>query len=310
MVKKKIIFPNLTLKLYNKHMNIWFRKLRGLILIVVFLFLSLLNFFQTEIVLFYDVNIYFIPVLNFLFGLLVLVIYLTLNKEKDELENEFTSVVNHTFRTPLTSIGWMVKELEEDLPKEEKLNLLQKINNSTKKIIDIVDLFVGIKDLNNTASYKFEATSIRDIIEKIIPKYREEIKKKNINLNISTFKDIPLLTLDLNKISFVIDSLLENSLFYTQKNGNILIDAKFENDLLTILVKDDGIGFDDSDKTKVFTKFFRNKDAVLMNPNGMGLKLYLSKTIIKRHKGNIEVKSEGKNKGSSVYITIPLLKKK
>ena len=64
----------------------------------------------------------------------------------------------------------------------------------------------------------FGATSIHDIIEKSITKYREEIKKKNINFNISTFKDIPLITVDLNKISFLLlDALIENALLHTKE---------------------------------------------------------------------------------------------
>jgi signal transduction histidine kinase len=60
---------------------------------------------------------------------------------------------------------------------------------------------------------------------------------------------------------------------------------------------------------KIFNKFYRSKDAILMNPNGMGLKLYLSRTIIKRHKGEIYLESSGKDKGTIAYIKLPLAKK-
>ena len=284
-------------------------KFKNLSIIIIFIFLSILNFFQNEASIFYDLPIYFVPFLNFIFGLLVIILYTTKSISKDKTEEEFTAVVNHTFRTPLTSISWMTKELEEDLSKEERNNILQKISNSTKKVLDIVDLFVGIKELNNHASYDFKATSVRDIIEKSITKYREDIKNKNINFQISTFKDIPLITLDLNKISFVIDTMLENSLFYTKNKGHISIDANFDKKVLTIIIKDDGIGFDNFEKMKIFNKFYRSKDAILMNPNGMGLKLYLSKTIIKRHKGEIYLESNGKDRGTTAYIKLPLNKK-
>ncbi len=284
-------------------------KFKNLSIIVIFVFLSLLNFFQTELSIFYDFPIYFFAFLNFIFGLLIIILYITKFIENDKTEEEFTTVVNHTFRTPLTSIAWMTKELEEDLPKEERLLILQKINNANKKVLDIVDLFVGIKELNNKASYDFRATSIHDIVEKSITKYREEIKKKNINFNISTFKDIPLITVDLNKISFVIDALIENALLYTKEKGNITVDAKFDRKILTIIIKDDGMGFDKIEAMKIFNKFYRSKEAILLNPNGMGLKLYLSKIIIRRHKGEIFIESQGKNKGAVAYMKIPLIKK-
>lgn len=284
-------------------------KFKNLTILIIFIILSFLNFFQNESSLFYDLPLYLIPSLNFIFGLLIIILYTTKFIEKDKTEEEFTTVVNHTFRTPLTSIMWMAQELEADLSKEEKNNVLQKITNSTKKVLDIVDLFVGIKELNNRASYDFKATSIRDIIEKSITKYREDIKKKNINFQISTFKDIPLITVDLNKISFVIDAVLENALLYTKEKGNIIVDAKFDRKVLTIIIKDDGMGLDKIEIMKIFNKFYRNKEAMLMNPNGMGLKLYLSKIIINRHKGEIFLDSEGKGKGTTAYIKLPLIKK-
>jgi len=230
-------------------------------------------------------------------------------KNNDEnTENEFITVVNHTFRTPLTSILWILDELKEDLSKEEKLLLIQKIENSTKKVLDIVDLFVGIKNINDTSGYVFEATSIRDILEKTIMKYREDITKKNIKFNIPTFKDIPLLTMDLKKISFVIDSIIENALLYTLKGGSIAIEALFNKNMLILKVTDTGIGFTPKDKRKLFTKFFRSREAILMNPNGTGLKLYLAKQIIERHKGKLYVESVGEKQGSKLFIELPLQK--
>ena len=61
---------------------------------------------------------------------------------------------------------------------------------------------------------------------------------------------------------------------------------------------------------KVFTKFWRSDKSISMNPNGMGLKLYLAREIIHRHKGKIYLESDGKDTGSTFYIELPLVKKK
>ncbi len=223
----------------------------------------------------------------------------------NRLESEFTTIVNHTFRTPLTRVMWFTKELEKDLSMNEKLLYLQNITNATNKVLEIVDLFVGIKNINDTAGYFFEATSLRDIVEKSIVKYREEINKKNIAFQVSTFKDVPLLTLDLKKISFVIDTLIENAIFYTPKSGKVLIDSTSDAKKLTVYVSDTGIGLGWMDKMRIFSRFFRTKKSVLMNPDGMGLKLYLSKIIIARHKGKIYAKSKGIDKGTTFFVELP-----
>lgn len=248
-----------------------------------------------------DINLQLIILIVFLY---IIYQYIKLHLKTNKLESEFTSIVNHTFRTPLTRINWISKELEKDLPQKEKMLHIQNLNNATNKVLEIVDLFAGIKNIKDMSSYFFEAISIRDIVEKSIVKHREEINKKNIMFNVSTFKNIPLLTLDTKKISFVIDSLIENAILYTQIGGEVSIDSIHNGKKLTLVVQDNGMGLSFRDKIKIFSRFYRNKEAVLKNPDGMGLKLYLSKQIIKRHNGNIYVKSN-KNKGSKFFIELP-----
>lgn len=231
--------------------------------------------------------------------------YLSLYVKVSKLEYEFTSIVNHTFRTPLTRIMWYSKELEQEMPQKDKLLYLQNITNATNKVLEIVDLFMGIKNISNTSAYFFEAISIRDIVEKSIVKYREEINKKNLTFQVSTFKDVPLLTLDIKKISFVVDAVVENSILYSPKESKIWIECTPNKNSLTLIVSDNGMGLSMIDKIRIFSRFYRSKRAVLMYPDGMGLKLYLSKQIIKRHAGRLYATSNGKDKGTKFFMELP-----
>ena len=252
-----------------------------------------------------DIPIWFIPTIAFISILCIGIYYFNINLNKKKIEYEFTSIVNHTFRTPITSITWFIKELEKDLPQQEKLLYLQNIQNSINKILAIVDTFAGIKDVNNISTYYFEAVSLREVVEKSIAKYREKINKKDITFNVSTFKDIPLLTVDLKKITFVVDTLIENAIFYTPANGKILIDCIATRKNLTFFVSDTGLGLSFMDKIRIFSRFYRSKDARRINTDGMGLALYLSKQIIKRHQGKIYAKSKGRNTGTTFFVKIP-----
>lgn len=258
-------------------------------------------------------EIYLIPlnvliVLGVLLYFVLIQLYTTSNKSLEDTENEFIKIVNHTFRTPLTSINWLLKELKEDLEKEEKNNLIQRAENSTKKLIDITDLFAGIKQLDNQSSYEFKATSLRDIVENILTKYREDIIVKKITFNIPTFAKIPLITLDLNKISFAIESIIENNIIYNKEGGEININTEFKKSYIKIDFHDTGIGFSKKEKNKIFERFYRTTKAISVNPNGMGLKLYLSSKIIKMHNGKIEINSGGPDQGSTTTIILPLNK--
>lgn len=248
------------------------------------------------------------PVLSLIAILYVLYLFLRFYFKNRKTEYEFTSIINHTFRTPLTKINWISKELENiDLTREERLSNIQNLNNATNKLLEIIDLIAGIKDIKNNQGYVMSKASFRDIVEKSIERYKDDITKKNIVFKISTFETIPLFVLDLSKISFAVDTLIENAIAYTPVGGSILIDCilKKKNTLL-FYVADTGMGLNFYDKIKIFSRFFRSKKARLFHPDGMGLRLYLSKQIIKRHGGKIYAKSKGKNEGAVFFIELPI----
>jgi len=253
----------------------------------------------------FNLPLWVIPIISFILILYIGYSFVDLYLNKNEVEHEFTTIVNHTFRTPLTRISWITKELEKELSQNERLTYIQNLNNATGRLVEIVDLIAGIKNINDKTGYTFEATSLRDIVEKSIVKYREEINKKNLTFQVPTFKDIPLLTVDLKKITFVIDTIIENAIIYTPKDGKIIIDCISKNGKLTLAVADSGPGLSLQDKFKIFSKFFRAKNATLVYPDGMGLRLHLSRQIVARHHGRIYVKSIGKNKGSTFFLELP-----
>ncbi len=283
--------------------------IKSFLFVLCFFGIFFLLFRQDYLNSLYHLPSWVIPLISCVFLIYFAYRFVMLYLLTDKIEYEFTSIVNHTFRTPLTRINWISKELEKDMSQDEKLLYIQNLNNATDKLLEIVDLIAGIKDIKNTTGYVFVATSMRDVVEKSIAKYREEINKKNITFQIPTFKDIPLLTADLKKITFAVDALLENAVTYTPKDGKILIDCILKsNNKLHFSIKDTGMGLSFYDKMRIFSRFYRSKKAVLAYPDGMGLRLYLAKQIILLHNGEIYAKSGGRNKGATFFIELPLSK--
>ncbi len=291
--------------MYNIYMNKMMRIFKGFLLTFYLFFIMYLLLENTNISSLYNFSTWTIPAIAFVSIIILGYYYIHLFLKIGSLEFEFTSIVNHVFRTPLTRIMWITKELEKDLSQEERKLYLQNLENATARILDIVDIIVGIKDVGNTSGYLFKAVYIREIIEKSILKYREKINQKNIGFEVANFKGVPLLTVDLKKISFVIDVLMENAIFYTPENGKIMIDCKLKSDKIIISISDTGLGLDFKDRIHIFSKFYRGLDAKLSNTDGLGLGLYLSRQIIKRHKGQIYARSKGRNKGSTFFIELP-----
>jgi signal transduction histidine kinase len=289
-------------------MNKISRQIGILLTILYIIIIFILVFRNNQIATSNNIPVWVIPGIFFVSILYICYRYIALRIREDRLEKEIISIVNHAFRTPLTNIMWNSKELEKNLPQNEKFLYLQNLNNNANKILGVIEVLTGIKNVKNTSGYFFEAISIREIVEKSIKKYRDKITKKNISFQVSTFKDIPLLTLDLKKISFVIDTIIENAISYTKKDGKILIDCISNNKKLILYISDTGIGLSILDKLMIFSKFYRNKRAKLMNTDGMGLKLYLSRQIIKRHRGEIYARSNGVDEGTTFFIELPFRK--
>ena len=278
--------------------GVFFLLYLGLVFYIVWDYTALTTWFE--------LSPYLIPIIAVPSILAIGFKFIELYYRTEQMEYEFTSIVNHTFRTPLTRVMWYSKELERDLPANERALYVQDIANATTRILDIVDLFAGIKNINDRSGYFFQATSLRDIIERTIIKYRAEINKRGLLFDVSTFKDAPMLTLDLKKITFVIDGMLENAIFYTPKGGKITIDYVTKGKVLSLFVRDTGMGFTGMERFRIFNRFYRSKRAILMNPDGMGLKLYLSRQIIHRHHGKLYAISGGKDKGATFYMDLPL----
>ncbi len=258
---------------------------------------------------FLGLPVWLIPAVTVISIIMAGISYIKIYLKVNILEYEFTSIVNHTFRTPLTRIVWALKEMRDNEVDKQKLLYIQNVDNSANRILNIVDILVGMQDIDNKSSYFWSPISIRKVLENSISKYREIIDQKKFNFKISLFTEIPPLTADLKKMSFVFDAIMENTLWYTPVGGNITIGSIRKKDKVIFYAEDSGIGLDFHDRNRIFSKFYRGDVARKMNTDGMGLSMYLAHKIVERHGGRIYVKSKGRNRGATFFVELPIGKK-
>ena len=111
------------------------------------------------------------------------------------------------------------------------------------------------------------------------------------------------------QIEQVITNILSNAIKFTPSEGSITITVKQHNKYTDILIKDTGVGFTENELEKIFKKFGkieRYGKQLDVDIEGSGLGLYISKEIVELHDGKIWVESEGKNKGSTFIIKLPM----
>ncbi|HNU43066.1 MAG TPA: HAMP domain-containing sensor histidine kinase, partial [Cyclobacteriaceae bacterium] len=153
-------------------------------------------------------------------------------------------------------------------------------------------------------TYTAEPVDLHQVINQVIDSMKLVFKKQNAIVNFSTEgRDFSLLG-GASHLTSVIYNLLDNALKYSLVNPNINIHLQENKETLTIRIQDNGIGIASEYKTKVFEKFFRVPTGDVHNIKGYGLGLSYVDSVIKSHKGTIEVESEP-GKGSTFIIRLP-----
>ena len=235
----------------------------------------------------------------------------------DRAKSEFIRVASHQFRTPLSGIRF---EAEYILEKRERGDLAA--NEAVDGIILIYEriLFL-IRTLNDIfdvleidqgeTKLKKEETSFAETVkdaESVIRQpfvYTQNTKK--FTIDIKSVKQ-PVL-IDREKVKRILIIILTNAFVFTDKNGEILLQAKImgkgKNRTLNILISDNGIGIPAAERNKVFEKFYRASNASRAVPNGTGLGLFIVKTFIQMHGGHLVIK-DAKGKGTIFDISLPV----
>ncbi len=218
---------------------------------------------------------------------------------------EFIRLLVHELKTPLTPLLGASELLSGNLL-EEPMATTSKIIHSgalklEKRIDELLDqarLETGSLDLKRDYINIYD--SFNNIVEYVKP--RLKIKKQDIVLEIS--ESLPLIWADEERLNQIILNLIDNSFKFTPSNGRIILRTYSDGPYLIVEVKDNGCGIDESKQANLFKPYFQS-NTVGENMSGLGLGLFLCKSLVELHGGNINVKSQ-MGTGSTFAFTIPL----
>ena len=230
----------------------------------------------------------------------------------DKEKSEFVSTVAHQLRTPLSAIKWTLDILLKgdtvgELSVEQRA-LLMKANESNERIINLIRDMLGIDRIESGAyGLSFVDISITDLLSNIISEFESQASRKKIKIVIESQKDLPKVSVDPQRMRAVLQNLIENSIKYTREGGIVTVDVRLSPipEFVNIAVSDNGIGIPVAQQKDIFKRFFRADNAKAVDPEGSGLGLFIVKTIIQRHGGTMDFKSE-EGKGTTFLISLPL----
>ncbi len=230
-----------------------------------------------------------------------------------QMKSEFLKVVNHQLRTPVSIVKGMLSMMEEGSVKGKKLKeFTKKAYLSSERLSRILDDILTAQDLiGGEKVIEHSPCKIDEIVEREVKSLGLLAKQKKLKLTFKKSKDVfPLALANPAMIERIISRVVDNAILYTEK-GEVRVSIKLEKEkdkqFIEISVKDSGVGLGKEEKKNLFKLFYRGKKATSLHPNGSGLGLFIVKKLVELHKGTIKAKSEGKNKGTTFIIRLPIV---
>ncbi|MBZ2090556.1 cell wall metabolism sensor histidine kinase VicK [Streptococcus parasanguinis] len=243
---------------------------------------------------------------------LVAVLHDTTEQDKEERERRlFVSNVSHELRTPLTSVKSYLEALDDGALSEPVAPDFVKVSlNETNRMMRMVTDLLSLSRIDNeTSQLDIELTNFTAFItfilnrfDKIKSQSQEDSKKYEL---IREYPISPIwVEIDTDKMTQVIDNILNNAIKYSPDGGKIKVGMKTTDAQLIISISDEGLGIPKKDLPRIFDRFYRVDKARSRAQGGTGLGLAIAKEIVKQHKGFIWAKSEY-GKGSTFTIVLP-----
>jgi len=225
-----------------------------------------------------------------------------------KLKNDFITNITHELKTPITTVGVAIEAIRDfeaiNNPKltREYLDIAQ---NELSRLSILTDKILKTAIFENKGiDFRPEPVEMDKLIEQVLASLKLVFEKQDARV---TFKkhgtDFSFMGGGVH-LTGVVYNLLDNALKYSLVNPEIEITLTEDSERIILRVKDNGIGIASEYKKKVFEKFFRVPTGDVHNIKGYGLGLNYAESVVKSHKGTIDVESEP-GKGSNFIVTLP-----
>ncbi|CBJ22422.1 histidine kinase [Streptococcus mitis B6] len=241
---------------------------------------------------------------------LVAVLHDTTEQEKEERERRlFVSNVSHELRTPLTSVKSYLEALDEGALSEPVAPDFIKVSlDETNRMMRMVTDLLHLSRIDNATSHlDVELINFTAFITFILNRF-DQIRGQDEEKKYELVRDYPItsvwIEIDTDKMTQVIDNILNNAIKYSPDGGKITVTMKTTDDQMILSISDQGLGIPKQDLPRIFDRFYRVDRARSRAQGGTGLGLAIAKEIIKQHNGFIWAKSEY-GKGSTFTIVLP-----
>ena len=244
----------------------------------------------------------------FVLSLLIGIVFINRGYHKEILaakqSSNFLLSITHELKSPIASIRLGFETLQRKKLSEEQSHVLLKNGiNDTDRLNNLVsDLLLSAR-LESTYQLNTELFSLEILIEECVQLLKQKFPTAILKVNL--IQEMPEILADYSAIRSVIINLLENAVKYSDSVPEINIGLTSNNERCNIEISDNGIGIDQSERKKIFEKFYRVGNEDQRKTKGTGLGLYIVDQIVRAHNGSITV-SSNQPKGTIFNVILPL----
>jgi two-component system sensor histidine kinase BaeS len=211
-------------------------------------------------------------------------------EQATKARQQMTADIAHDLRSPLSVITGYAEALSDNkLPgTQEVYNILLQETRHLDHLVDDLRL-LSLADTGEL-SLTLQPTRPRALLERVVARHAVAAKQHQIELDIEAEDNLPLVNVDVERLSQVLDNLILNAFRYTPEGGKVLLGAFTTDGAVQIKVKDTGRGISPEDLPHIFDRFYRG-DKSRQHNGESGLGLAIAKSIVEAHGGKISVDS-------------------
>ncbi len=230
---------------------------------------------------------------------------ITEHKEIERRKDEFISIASHELKTPVTALKGYSQILHQLAGKNgynELLPFIKKIENQTDRLTQLIN---SLLDVSKVQENKLQLEKDRFNFDLLVKDVAEDMQLVTDRHKITvSLKSNAVVCADKYRIAQVLMNFINNAIKYSPKADKINISTYKDEDKVVVSIEDFGVGVPRRFQKLIFNRFFQVSTKIRGSFFGLGLGLYISSEIIKKHKGKIWVEST-KGIGSTFYFSLP-----
>ncbi len=230
-------------------------------------------------------------------------------KKLDQKKSEFLANMSHELRTPLNAIIGFSEVLRDrcfGYINQKQAEYVEDIHESGKHLLSLINDILDLSKIEaGMMTIERSPFDLESLLHGSISMVREKAAKRRIGIRVETGQLPPFIEADERKVKQIVYNLLSNSVKFTSDGGHITLSGTMKGDEIEVSVEDDGIGIDEPDFERVFSKFEQIDSGESRHYEGSGLGLALARSMVELHGGKIAVASE-LGRGSRFTFTLPV----